>query len=112
MIKIKFGDIPKEIIEVIQKLNKSDFEGYLVGGCVRDMLMNIQPKDWDITTNAKPEEIQNIFEHTFYENDFGTVGIVLDEIQKKLINLKVTYIIMVFHIIIVKHLKKLFRMKH
>ena len=81
-MKIKL-EIPKEIQEVVEKIQAAGFEAYLVGGCVRDMLMNIQPKDWDMTTNAKPEEIQKIFEHTFYENDFGTVGVVLDEVVEK-----------------------------
>jgi len=88
-IKINFNDlIPQEIIEVVEKINSAGFECYLVGGCVRDMAMNIQPKDWDMTTNANPEEIQGIFEHTFYENDFGTVGIVLDTLEEKIKNIK------------------------
>ncbi|MDD5430894.1 MAG: CCA tRNA nucleotidyltransferase [Candidatus Pacebacteria bacterium] len=75
----------KEIQDVSSVLEKAGFEAYLVGGCVRDVLMGRKPKDWDITTNAKPEEIQKIFSDfggatpekpaTVYENDFGTVGI-------------------------------------
>ncbi|MDD2935540.1 MAG: HD domain-containing protein [Candidatus Pacebacteria bacterium] len=72
-------DIPKEVSAVVETLNKADFEAYLVGGCVRDLILNKEPKDWDVTTNAKPEQIQEIFEHTFYENTFGTVGVVNDE---------------------------------
>lgn len=87
MIKINF-ETPKEVKEVIQKLNNEGFEAYLVGGCVRDMVMNVQPKDWDMTTNATPEQIQEVFEHTFYENNFGTVGIVLDEIEEKIEKIK------------------------
>lgn len=68
--------IPKEVSRVTSALRKAGFEAYLVGGCVRDILQDIKPKDWDITTNAKPEEIQELFEDTFYENDYGTVGIV------------------------------------
>ncbi len=67
--------IPKEIIEIAQKHNQNGFEDYLVGGCVRDLLLDISPKDWDITTNAKPFEIQKIFENSVYENEFGTVAI-------------------------------------
>jgi tRNA nucleotidyltransferase/poly(A) polymerase len=47
-MKIKIDllkDIPREIVKIIEKLEKNGFEGYLVGGCVRDMLMNISPKD-------------------------------------------------------------------
>lgn len=67
--------IPQEVLEVVQKLRENKFEAYLVGGCVRDFLRGVKPKDWDITTNAKPEEIQKIFENTFYENQYGTVGV-------------------------------------
>ena len=82
-IKIDFG-IPKEISNITKKLQNSGHEAFLVGGCVRDLFLNISPKDWDITTNAKPEKIQEIFEHTFYENDFGTVGVVNDEISEEI----------------------------
>ncbi len=68
--------IPPEVSRVTSALRKVGFEAYLVGGCVRDILQDVKPKDWDITTNAKPEEIQELFENTFYENDYGTVGIV------------------------------------
>jgi putative nucleotidyltransferase with HDIG domain len=65
--------IPKEVSYVTDTLEKSGFEAYLVGGCVRDLIMNRDPKDWDITTNAKPEQIIGLFEKTIYENTFGTV---------------------------------------
>jgi tRNA nucleotidyltransferase (CCA-adding enzyme) len=69
-------DIPQEVLDIVQKLEEKNFEAFLVGGCVRDLLMKRTPKDWDITTNAKPEEILDIFgDKAFYENDFGTVGI-------------------------------------
>lgn len=75
--------IPDEVMEVIETLKKGGFEAYLVGGCVRDLLSKKKPKDWDITTNAKPEEIQGLFEETYYNNDFGTVGVVLPESEGK-----------------------------
>jgi tRNA nucleotidyltransferase/poly(A) polymerase len=67
--------IPQEVKEVWQKLLDSGFEAYLVGGCVRDLILKRKPKDWDVTTNAKPEEIQKIFPNSFYENRFFTVGV-------------------------------------
>lgn len=67
--------IPKEILEIIDRLQKANFEAYLVGGCVRDLLLNKKPKDWDITTNDRPEEIQKIFPDSIYENQFGTVAV-------------------------------------
>jgi len=72
--------IPKEISTISDALRKAGFESYLVGGCVRDLFRNAKPKDWDITTNATPDEIQNLFEHSFYENDYGTVGVVNEEV--------------------------------
>ena len=71
--------IPKEVSRITDTLEKAGFEAYLVGGCVRDILLGNKPKDWDVTTNAKPEEIVKLFANTFYENDFGTVGVVNEE---------------------------------
>lgn len=78
-------EIPKEVKSILEKLQEGGFEAYIVGGCVRDLLLDKEPKDWDITTKAKPEEIQKIFSSfaeatedkpaTFYENRFGTVGV-------------------------------------
>jgi tRNA nucleotidyltransferase (CCA-adding enzyme) len=71
--------IPKYIIEIIQKLETAGFEGFIVGGCVRDLLLDKNPKDWDVATNARPEEILKIFPDSVYENQFGTVGIKIKE---------------------------------
>jgi len=65
--------IPKEVSEILGKLSDAGFKAYIVGGCVRDLLRGEKPKDWDITTSAKPEEIQKIFPDSFYENKFLTV---------------------------------------
>jgi poly(A) polymerase/tRNA nucleotidyltransferase (CCA-adding enzyme) len=69
--------IPRYVTRVTETLQSAGFEAYLVGGCVRDLLMGRKPNDWDVTTNAIPEEIMGLFEHTFYENAFGTVGVVV-----------------------------------
>ena len=78
--------IPKEVSHVTETLEKAGFQAYLVGGCVRDLLMSQilnevegdrEPKDWDITTNAKPEQIVALFDKTVYENKFGTVGVIV-----------------------------------
>lgn len=69
--------IPSYVTHVTQTLETSGFEVFLVGGCVRDLIMGKTPKDWDITTNAKPEEIIPLFEKTVYENTFGTVGVCI-----------------------------------
>jgi len=53
--------ISKFAISVIQDLQNHNFQAYLVGGCVRDALAGIEPKDFDIATNATPEEVRKIF---------------------------------------------------
>jgi len=68
--------IPKEVKFVIDILKKKGFETYIVGGCVRDFLRNVEPLDWDVTTNAKPEKIQKIFKKSYLENRFGTVTVL------------------------------------
>lgn len=73
--------IPKYIIDTIQSLNEAGFEAYIVGGCVRDLMMKKEPKDWDIATNAKPEELLKIFPDGKYENQFGTVMLPLKYIE-------------------------------
>lgn len=69
--------VPKEVVFVMDTLEKHGFEAYLVGGCVRDLVLDKVPKDWDVATNAKPQEIIGFFEKTVYENEFGTVGVCL-----------------------------------
>jgi len=68
--------IPAEVTYVAETLEKAGFEAYIVGGCVRDLLLGRVPRDWDLTTNAKPEQIVSLFPKTVYENTFGTVAIV------------------------------------
>src|SRR3989344_3814936 len=82
--------VPQEVLDVHSKLRAAGFEAYLVGGCVRDLLIDREPKDWDITTNAKPEEIQPLYEETFYENEYGTVGVVTQSEDPRLKVIEVT----------------------
>jgi poly(A) polymerase len=53
--------IPTEAVWVYRELREAGFEAYLVGGCVRDLLLGYEPKDFDVSTNATPEEIRDIF---------------------------------------------------
>lgn len=75
--------IPNNVSRVTQLLVEHNYEAFLVGGCVRDMIMNRIPKDYDITTNATPEQIIAVFEPTglriVYENNFGTVSIIFED---------------------------------
>lgn len=74
------NDIPKYVRDTIETMQSSGFEAFIVGGCVRDLILGRKPKDWDITTNANPEKIIDLFDHTVYENNFGTVAVVIDEV--------------------------------
>ncbi|MGK2849066.1 MAG: CCA tRNA nucleotidyltransferase [Minisyncoccota bacterium] len=67
--------IPLPVQHVVNTLIQAGFEAFLVGGCVRDLIIERTPKDWDITTNAIPEQIMALFPDSFYENIFGTVGV-------------------------------------
>lgn len=77
--KIEKFKILEEVSHVTKALKDAGFQAFLVGGCVRDLFMRRKPKDWDITTDATPEEIIPLFPKTFYENNFGTVGVVNEE---------------------------------
>lgn len=65
--------IPKNLLKVIEKLENKGFEVFVVGGSVRDLLLGVPAKDWDLTTNAKPEELLEFFPYAKYKNEFGTV---------------------------------------
>src|SRR6185436_14024742 len=66
---------PDFAIEVITELRRHGYEAYFVGGCVRDMVMGIEPADYDIATSARPEEIMKIFPRT--ESIGAQFGVVL-----------------------------------
>jgi len=65
--------IPPEVKSAINRLQKAGFEAYIVGGCVRDLLREIKPEDWDVATNALPEAIQKVFPKSYSDNKFGTI---------------------------------------
>src|SRR3989344_5228634 len=82
--------VPEEVSTAAKALQEAGFEAYLVGGCVRDLLSGREPKDWDITTNAHPEQIQAVFPDSFYENDYGTVGVKTGSEDSRLAIVEVT----------------------
>jgi len=92
--------IPEEVKFIINELRKKGFEAYIVGGCVRDLLLarrseseggrNVEPDDWDVATNAKPEEIRKIFPKNFYENKFLTVTVQTENQNPKLKEIEIT----------------------
>jgi len=66
-------------VTILGTLNKAGYEAYLVGGCVRDMLLDIEPKDFDVTTNARPEQVQALFPSTLAVGaQFGVIIVGLE----------------------------------
>lgn len=74
-------NIPNDVNLILDKLRGKGYEAFVVGGCVRDSILGIEPNDWDITTSAKPFEIKEVFDG--YQmidigEKHGTIGIVLN----------------------------------
>ncbi len=74
----KIIQIPKNAEKIIHILEQNGFEGYVVGGCVRDMVLGREPGDWDITTSAKPEQVKALFGRTIDTGiQHGTVTVMM-----------------------------------
>ncbi len=58
------SDVSKNALFVVNQLQQAGFDGYLVGGCVRDMVLGLKPKDFDVTTDATPEQVNSIFKRS------------------------------------------------
>lgn len=73
-------DIPKDVEQIVEELEKAGYEAYIVGGCVRDSILGIKPKDWDITTSALPKDIKRVFKKTIDTGiKHGTVSVLIDK---------------------------------
>lgn len=74
-------NLPSDVKWIINKLEEAGFEAYAVGGCVRDSYLGREPDDWDITTNAKPNEVKSLFHHTIDTGiKHGTVTVLKNHI--------------------------------
>ena len=82
--------LPETISRIAKTLKENGYSAYLVGGCVRDLLVSVSPKDWDFTTDAGPEEIEKCFENTFTNNPYGTVTVVNQNEEKSLQGVEIT----------------------
>ncbi|MCD5380974.1 MAG: HD domain-containing protein [Candidatus Pacebacteria bacterium] len=87
---IETSDIPKAVKNVAETLENNGFEAYIVGGCTRDLLLGKLPKDWDLTTNAHPDQIQRLFPEHYANNDYGTIGIKTEDEDPSLQIIEVT----------------------
>jgi len=80
--------IPFEPLAIVYLMQAAGYECYIVGGAVRDLVMKKKKKtiinDWDFATNAKPEEIQKVLKESYYENEFGCVGITHENLLESL----------------------------
>lgn len=71
-------ELPQQVKNIITTLEKAGYEAYAVGGCVRDSLLGRVPDDWDITTNAKPYEVKELFRRTIDTGiKHGTVTVMI-----------------------------------
>ena len=70
--------IPENAAVILKGLSEAGYEAYVVGGCVRDSLLGREPKDWDITTSARPEQVKAVFAHTIDTGiEHGTVTVMI-----------------------------------
>ncbi|HET7700997.1 MAG TPA: HD domain-containing protein [Candidatus Limnocylindria bacterium] len=65
--------LPADVEKVVDRLLDAGHDAYVVGGSVRDALRGVDPHDWDVTTEATPDQIQKVFRSSLYNNRFGTV---------------------------------------
>jgi len=72
--------LPKEITELLDVFKKNKYQIFIVGGAVRNLLLNKEITNWDFTTNATPEQIQKLFPDAFYNNIYGTVSVPQNKI--------------------------------
>lgn len=75
-------NLPNNVENIIKTIEKNGFEAYAVGGCVRDTLLGLEPKDWDITTQARPGEIKAVFSDCRLIDvgeSHGTIGVLIDD---------------------------------
>ncbi len=83
-------EVPEKIGQIIKEINKKGFEAYVVGGCVRDMFLGRVPEDFDVATNASPEEVKKIFKKSFSNNDFGTVTVLTRAEEENIREVQIT----------------------
>lgn len=97
---ISRSSFSKNVLKVLYRLKSAGFDAYLVGGCIRDILLDIEPKDFDVVTNAKPNQVRKIFgncrligrrfplAHVYFRNDIIEVATLRADETKKLIKRK------------------------
>lgn len=74
-------DVPRDVRDLCRALWDAGHAAYVVGGSLRDLLLGRAPKDWDLATDARPEQTQALFSGAIYENRFGTVAVRRDGVE-------------------------------
>jgi tRNA nucleotidyltransferase (CCA-adding enzyme) len=69
------GSVPQPVIDVLAELHAAGHAAYVVGGSLRDALLGREPADWDLATDARPEQMVALLRAAVYENRFGTVAV-------------------------------------
>lgn len=90
-LKIKYKDIDPAALFIIKRLNDSGYKALAVGGCIRNLIMGEEARDWDITTKATPEEISRAFKEFKVVptgKKFGTLTVVINHINYEVSNFK------------------------
>lgn len=90
-LKISLKDIEPNVLEIINRLKKAGFGAWVVGGCIRNLVMGKEIQDWDITTNASLDEIFKVFKHhklVPVGKRFGTVTLVVNKINYEISTFK------------------------
>ncbi len=77
---MKKFDVPKDVKYILARIHEANEEAYIVGGCVRDLLLGIEPSDWDVTTSATPERVKKLFDRTIDTGlSHGTVTVMINK---------------------------------
>lgn len=75
-------NVPGQVLAVCRTLHRNGFQSYLVGGCVRDSLIEKKPKDWDVATDATPDQVESIFEKTIPTGkQYGTITVQIQHVS-------------------------------
>lgn len=76
-MELKPIKLPSDVDSIIKALNENGYTAYVVGGCVRDFIMGIEPHDWDITTDATPDQVESLFADTIPTGKvYGTITVI------------------------------------
>jgi tRNA nucleotidyltransferase (CCA-adding enzyme) len=87
--RIEHGAIPEPVRRVCSTLHRAGFGAWIVGGCVRDLLLGRAVSDWDVCTSAKPEQVQALFRKVIPTGiQHGTVTVVLDGVHYEVTTLR------------------------